>query len=304
MTERGVDGSVDRARLFLARLGERPREVGELVVGERVKPVGQRLAELLSHGLESVVTHRAVILGARTTGRYGQTMRADHLARGRRIALVLAAAGVALVLGSAGDALSAPADGTYVSAVCSKSDPATESCKSGGGTKSPGGSGTGKVSHAGWPAIDGVYWSVFDDARGKHHLAGGTATDELLGHHGNDTISGGDGNDVLWADWDPSHNTTKQRDRLSGGAGNDFLYASHGRNTLKGGAGKDLLYAYYGHGTVDCGAGAHDTARVRMNGAYKVRNCETIRHFCTFGSNPDGSCKKPSAVRVRVRVRS
>ena len=51
----------------------------------------------------------------------------------------------------------APADGTYVSAVCSTSDPATESCKSGGGKKSPGGSGTGKVSHKGWPAIDGAY---------------------------------------------------------------------------------------------------------------------------------------------------
>ncbi len=28
-------------------------------------------------------------------------------------------------------------------------------------------------------------------------------------------------------------------------------------------------------------------------GQYRVRNCETIKHFCAFGEKPGGGCYKP-----------
>jgi len=194
----------------------------------------------------------------------------------------------------------APEDPGYAAALCKQADPDTDFCRAGGGQQTPGGGDTGKVSHAGWPAIDGVYWKANAEDHDSHAFTGGTLSDELLGHHGDDTITGGADGDVLWGDWDPKRNGAHQRDRLSGGSGDDFLYASHGRNTMKGGKGKDFLYAYYGHGTIDCGSGRHDTAQVRLNGAYTVRNCETIKHFCQFGSDGQGGCRKPSA-RARPR---
>ena len=58
--------------------------------------------------------------------------------------------------------------------------------------------------------------------------------------------------------------------------------------------GNDRIIAYYGHGTIDCGPGKNDYAQTRwQSNAYKVRNCELIRHFCAFGSKPNGDCKKP-----------
>ena len=162
-------------------------------------------------------------------------------------------------------------------------------CGPGNGRRTPG--GNGKVSHKGWPAITGIFWMVRDD-RG-HSQTGGRANDELLGHHGDDVLRGAGGKDVLWGDWDPKNNTTRQRDRLDGGAGNDWLYSSHGRNTITGGSGNDYVWAYYGTGTIDCGPGRRDTARVRLNGPYRVRNCERIKNFCAFGSKPGGGCYKP-----------
>ena len=63
------------------------------------------------------------------------------------------------------------------------------------------------------------------------------------------------GHDILWGDWDPSNNNTRQKDVLDGGPGNDWLYPSHGSTVVKGGAGKDYVWAYYGRGTIDCGPG-------------------------------------------------
>ena len=83
---------------------------------------------------------------------------------------------------------------------------------------------------------------------------------------------------------------------LRGGAGDDWLYPSHGRTTVLGGRGDDRVWAFYGRGTIDCGPG-RDQIRIRMNGAFRHRNCEVVRHFCSFGSNADGSCRKPGARR-------
>jgi hypothetical protein len=173
-----------------------------------------------------------------------------------------------------------------------------EQCAPGRGRKTPGGGE--KVSHKGWPRITGILWQVLDS--GKHQRTGTEDNDELLGHHGDEKLAGGAGKDVLWGDWDPKNNSSRQSDVLRGGDGNDFLYPSHGKNLLYGGAGNDRIIAYYGHGTIDCGPGDKDFAQTRWQStAYKVRNCEVIRHFCAFGSKPNGDCKKPGEGRSGFR---
>jgi hypothetical protein len=176
-------------------------------------------------------------------------------------------------------------------------------CSPGNGRVNPGGPGlVARNDGAGRqrPRVTGIFWQVVD-LTGRQKL-GGTLNDELLGHHGSDRLSGAGGDDVLWGDWDPKHNTTKQRDYLSGGSGDDWIYPSHGRNTLLGGPGVDYVFAYYGHGTIDCGPGK-DTARVRIGtGQYRVKNCEKIKHFCAFGENSTGGCKKPGERAERLRT--
>lgn len=144
-----------------------------------------------------------------------------------------------------------------------------------------------------WPAISGILWMVVEDSEQARFKRGGPRNDELLGHHGSDTLLGAGGHDVIWGDWDPVRNNTRQRDVLAGGAGNDWLYPSHGRSIVRGGPGTDYVWAYYGKGTIDCGPG-RDTARIRTTGAFKTRNCERIRHFCAHGENAAGLCLSPT----------
>src|SRR4051794_16590258 len=178
-----------------------------------------------------------------------------------------------------------------------------EQCGEGNGRQTEGGSGTGKVSHKGWPRITGVLWKVLESG-GTHRHEGTADNDELLGHHGNDTLIGGDGKDVLWGDWELAGNGTKQHDVLRGSGGNDLLYPSHGHNIMLGGPGNDRIIAYYGNGTIDCGPGKNDYAQTRFqSNAYKVKNCELVRHFCAFGSKPNGDCKKPGEDALAVLSR-
>ena len=177
-----------------------------------------------------------------------------------------------------------------------------EQCGEGNGRKTDGGKGTGKVSHKGWPAITGVLFKVLESG-GTHRHEGTADNDELLGHHGNDTMIGGDGKDILWGDWELAGNGSGQSDVLRGGDGNDFLYPSHGHNVMLGGPGNDRIIAYYGKGTIDCGPGKNDYAQTRLNNAYKVSNCELVRHFCAFGSKPNGDCKKPGEDALAVLSR-
>jgi Ca2+-binding RTX toxin-like protein len=173
-----------------------------------------------------------------------------------------------------------------------------EQCGPGNGRRTVGGGD--KVPHKGWPAITGILWKVL----GSHDArkTGGSDNDELLGHHGSDRISGAGGRDVIWGDWNPRNNTTRQRDVLRGGAGDDWIYPSHGNTRVDAGPGKDYVWAYYGRGVIDCGPG-RDTARVRLETAFRVRNCERVLHFCAFGSDGKGGCKKPGEARARVRRR-
>jgi Ca2+-binding RTX toxin-like protein len=201
------------------------------------------------------------------------------------LALVLAVAGVETAMSAArGDD-------------CGEVQPG-EQCGPGNGRQTPGGAGTSSVSHAGWPAITGVLWKVLSEGRGRHSYTGGKLNDELLGHHGDDTVDGGEGRDVLWGDWDPTNNNSRQSDKLIGGPGADWLYTSHGRNVVRGGSGNDYVWAYYGRGEIDCGAG-QDTLRVRLNAPYKYSNCERIKNFCAHGSKPGGGCYKPGEKPAR-----
>ena len=181
--------------------------------------------------------------------------------------------------------------------LCAPSQPGVQ-CGPGNGRKTSGGGD--KVPHNGWPAVTGILWKVLDSSGRKK--VGGAANDELLGHHGSDRLFGGAGHDILWGDWDPANNNTHQKDVLDGGPGNDWLYPSHGSTVVKGGAGKDYVWAYYGRGTIDCGPG-QDTARVKLNGPWKLRNCERVLHFCAFGSDGHGGCLKPGEKRKGIRPR-
>src|SRR3954470_13393149 len=166
--------------------------------------------------------------------------------------------------------------------------PPNVQCGDGNGRQTSGGGE--KVSHRGWPAVTGILWKVLDSS--SRVKTGGPANDELLAHHGSDKLYGGAGKDILWGDWDPSNNNTHQRDILVGGTGADYIYPSHGKTTVKAGSGNDYIWAFYGKGTIDCGAG-RDIVHIRQNGAFRLKGCETVKHFCSFGSDADGNCLKP-----------
>lgn len=200
--------------------------------------------------------------------------RSTLLSDPRRVAAgALAACGLAVAAPQAVQAAQDIMSPDEAAEICAPAKPG-EQCGPGNGRKTSGGGA--KVTHAGWPAVTGVLWKVLDSD--DHDKVGGDANDELLGHHGSDRIEGGEGDDILWGDWDPSNNNGRQRDVLIGGPGNDFIYPSHGKTKVVAGSGKDFIWAYYGHGTIDCGPGK-DTARVRMNGAFKLERCEKVLHW-------------------------
>jgi Ca2+-binding RTX toxin-like protein len=234
----------------------------------------------------------------------GRRAAADHLGmRVRsRFSAALALAAIATggtALGVAAGPAIARADDASQTDRCADRDTKGTNCQEGNGRKTAGGGK--KVSHKGWPAVTGILWIA--QTAGDRTYDGTDDNDELNSHHSSDTLNGGLGNDILWGDWDPSGNTTKQHDNLNGGEGDDWLYASHGYNTMKGGPGKDFLYAYYGHGVIDCGEGKHDTAKIRLGtGQYKVRNCERILNFCAYGSIGGKRCAKPGEKARRNTV--
>ena len=223
----------------------------------------------------------------RTAGRTGVALRVTDLADGTEDV-----GGELLVIADSGGTLPGRLGADPVAALCEPRQP-NVNCAPGAGGKTAGGGD--KVPHKGWPAVTGILWKVLDSTGRKK--VGGPDNDELLGHHGSDRLSGAAGNDILWGDWDPERNSSRQRDVLDGGPGNDWLYPSHGRSVVKGGPGRDYVWAYYGRGTIDCGPGTNDTARVRLNGPWKVRNCEHVLHFCAFGSDGHGGCLKPGEKR-------
>jgi Ca2+-binding RTX toxin-like protein len=73
---------------------------------------------------------------------------------------------------------------------------------------------------------------------GNDTLTGGSGNDHLLGQDGNDSLFGGAGNDILL-----------------GGSGNDFIAGGAGNDTLIGGDGNDFLDGDQGSDTASLGAG-------------------------------------------------
>jgi hypothetical protein len=138
----------------------------------------------------------------------------------------------------------------------------------------------GKTSHEGWPRINGKFRKDSHD-RGKSYY-GTRKSDELLGGHGNNYISGRQSADVIWGDYKPCCWPAHQSDRLLGGDGNDFIYASHSFNHIEGGRGDDTIHAHFGYGSIDCGEG-NDLLYLshRSKPKYKITGCERISYKTT-----------------------
>ena len=145
-----------------------------------------------------------------------------------------------------------------------------------GATHAPGDGCSNCANHKYWPTVDGVFKKA---AAGAVTYTGTERSDELLGHHGSDTLRGKGASDILWGDWDPKGQPSTQRDVMYGGDGTDFIYGSHGRNTVYAGAGNDVISVHYGRGIVDCGPGRdiYHVARSRRSG-YRFRNCEKVEY--------------------------
>ena len=133
-----------------------------------------------------------------------------------------------------------------------------------------------KASHKEWPKIDGKLIINRNDQEtplqglvSKHN--------ELLGGHGNDTITAGDVGDVMWGDYKPSGQPTTQQDVIKGGPGKDHIYASHGTNTITSGGGADWIHAHFGRGTITC---ANKKPLIflshRSQKKYKLHGCTRI----------------------------
>jgi Ca2+-binding RTX toxin-like protein len=132
-----------------------------------------------------------------------------------------------------------------------------------------------KASHKEWPKIDRLVIHENDEStpmvgtKGKHN--------EMLGGHGNDTISAADVGDVLWGDYKPSGQPTTQKDILTGGPGKDHIYASHGTNTIVSRGGADQIHAHFGRGTITC---TNSKPLVflshRSQKKYKLHGCKRI----------------------------
>lgn len=78
-------------------------------------------------------------------------------------------------------------------------------------------------------------------------LNGGGGNDTLTGGGGNDQLSGQDGNDTLLGGGGG--------DRLTGGSGDDFIAGGAGNDTLSGGDGNDFLDGDQGADAASLGAG-------------------------------------------------
>ncbi len=92
-----------------------------------------------------------------------------------------------------------------------------------------GGQNNGPASTGNGSASDGVS----RQREGLETVSGGDGGDVLYGNYGSDLLYGGSGDDRLFGGQDA--------DTLSGGAGSDTLYGNRGDDVLVGGAGSDVF---------------------------------------------------------------
>lgn len=104
---------------------------------------------------------------------------------------------------------------------------------------------------------------------GNDTWSGGAGNDRAWGRAGDDSLSGAAGKDRLWGN--------KGNDTLDGGDGNDRLWGGKGADTLTGGAGNDRLNSPDRDGvadTISCGDG---TDRVVLRAPdTATADCETV----------------------------
>jgi len=124
-----------------------------------------------------------------------------------------------------------------------------------------------------------AFGTVIEDAIGSE------SDDYIIGNVASNHLTGGEGNDHLYADgqawtanrpiltyftmpetssqpefwWYPEHNGANpkdtQVDHLDGGEGNDFIYGGAGTNFIDGGEGNDILFGGSGHNSLSGGEG-------------------------------------------------
>jgi RTX calcium-binding nonapeptide repeat (4 copies) len=173
-----------------------------------------------------------------------------------------------------------------------------------------------KASHAGWPKITGMLlMNSRDQSRpldgrpgqdpfggrdssyscdGRHKdsscvrasrrrttvVPSNIGHNELLGGHGSDTIFAGPAGDVIWGDYKPCCQPTRQVDHLYGGPGDDHIYASHGFNDIQTGGGRDVVHAHFGRGgEIHCDSTnvlVYLSHRSRAN--YRLYGCKRISY--------------------------
>ena len=92
--------------------------------------------------------------------------------------------------------------------------------------------------------VGSVRFSDIDEAIGGNfndRLTADNAGRVLKGGDGDDTVTGGAGNDELWGEGGFELWSGDGDDVISGGAGNDTIFGNQGDDTVSGGPGRDLI---------------------------------------------------------------
>tara|TARA_R110002049_G_scaffold24515_1_gene86844 strand:- start:191 stop:8251 length:8061 start_codon:yes stop_codon:yes gene_type:complete len=90
--------------------------------------------------------------------------------------------------------------------------------------------------------LDVRYQDLAPSDHGDDTLSGGVGDDYIYGNGGNDFVSGGQGDDILFGDDYALASQDHGQDRLEGNYGSDVLIGGGSSDTLYGGDGNDFLY--------------------------------------------------------------
>ncbi|MFM6774352.1 MAG: beta strand repeat-containing protein, partial [Microcystis panniformis] len=93
----------------------------------------------------------------------------------------------------------------------------------------------------GTSANDQSYWGGIFGGDGNDTISGGAGDDKLFGEEGNDVLNGGSNNDALYGG--------NGNDSVNGDAGDDVIYSDAGSDTINGGTGYDYYSADYSNRT-------------------------------------------------------